>query len=91
MQNLQIGRGSYDRLAHGPESIEEVINDAPTRVANFTDPGRRRQATMNKFLNRIDGWLDTVIGTPADPCVSFSAGKSSRAFQKDNEASEKYC
>jgi hypothetical protein len=59
-----------------------VINDAPTRVANFTDPGMRRQATINKFLNRIDRWLDTVIGTPAIPVFLLAPEKVAGHFKK---------
>ena len=72
----------YHRLAHGPESIEEVINDAPTRVANFTDPGMRRQATINKFLNRIDKWLDTIIGTSTTPVFLLAPEKVAGHFKK---------
>lgn len=73
---------SYKRLAHGPESIEEVISDPPTRVANFTDPGMRRQATINKFLNRVDKWLATVISTSAIPVFLLAPEKVAGHFKK---------
>lgn len=73
---------SYQRLAHGPESIEEVINDTPEKVANFTDPGMRRQATISKFLSRIDKWLATVIGTSAIPVFLLAPEKVAGHFKK---------
>ena len=73
---------SYHKLSHGPESIEEVINDTPSRVANFTDPGTRKQVTINKFLKRIDGWLDTLIGSSAMPVFLLAPEKVAGHFKK---------
>jgi hypothetical protein len=59
-----------------------VINDAPSRVANFTDPGTRKQVTLNKFLKRIDGWLDKLIGSSAMPVFLLAPEKVAGYFKK---------
>jgi hypothetical protein len=41
--------------------VYEVINDAPERVANFSDPSSRREVILDKFLRRIDDSLDIIL------------------------------
>lgn len=73
---------SYHKVPHGPESIEEVINDSPSRVANFTDSTTRRQVMINKFLKRIDGWLETLINSSPLPVFLLAPEKVAGHFKK---------
>ena len=52
--------GKYSKIAHGPESVAEVVNDVFERVSNFADPKMRKQTTLVKFLRSIDHWLGKI-------------------------------
>ncbi len=44
-----------------PESVYAYVNDAPERVANFSDMSERKEIIMDKFLLHIDNALDIVL------------------------------
>ena len=72
----------YHRIMHGPESVSEVINDAPERVANFTDPRERRQVTVEKFLHHIDKWLWSITNVEQLPIILLAPEKVAGHFRK---------
>lgn len=44
-----------------PEHMDAYVNEAPERVANFSDSSGRKEMMMNKFLYHIDHSLDIVL------------------------------
>jgi ribosomal protein L7Ae-like RNA K-turn-binding protein len=55
-------RGSLTKLSPAmPESISAYINDAPEKVANFSDAKKRNEIVVEKFLRHIDDALLDVI------------------------------
>ncbi len=48
-------------ISDRPEHIDAYVNEAPERVANFSDMSERREMMMKKFLYHIDHSLDIVL------------------------------
>jgi hypothetical protein len=48
-------------ISDRPEQIDAYVNEAPERVANFSDVSDRREIMMKKFLYHIDHSLDIVL------------------------------
>jgi hypothetical protein len=48
-------------ISDRPEHIDAYVNEAPERVANFSDVSDRREVMMKKFLYHIDHSLDIVL------------------------------
>ncbi|MEJ8842805.1 hypothetical protein WG954_10465 [Lacibacter sp. H375] len=48
-------------ISDRPEHIDAYVNEAPERVANFSDVSDRREIMMKKFLYHIDHSLDIVL------------------------------
>ncbi len=48
-------------ISDRPENIDAYVNEAPERVANFSDVSVRRELLMKKFLYHIDHSLDIVL------------------------------
>jgi hypothetical protein len=44
-----------------PELVEAYENDAPEKVANFSDMTERKEIVMDKFLHHIDNSLDIIL------------------------------
>jgi hypothetical protein len=44
-----------------PESVYAYVNDAPERVANYSDISERREIIMDKFLLHIENALDIIL------------------------------
>lgn len=65
-----------------PESFFPYINDAPERVANFTDMTDRKQAITEKFLRHIDNELDRVLHENPLPLMVLGAEKILGTFKK---------
>lgn len=50
-------------ISDTPESVYAYMNDAPERVANFSDKADRKEIVMEKFLHHIDKALDTILNS----------------------------
>lgn len=76
---------AYTRINDGPESIAEVVNDAPQRISNFSDPIAHKQATVQKFLHRIDEWLGDVLNKYKLPVFLLAPHKIIGHFRKTSK------
>lgn len=65
-----------------PESIEEFINDAPEKVANFSDSQERKQVVVEKFLHHVDVELGRILSTQQRPVVVLTTEKIIGHFKK---------
>jgi hypothetical protein len=65
-----------------PESFFPYINDAPERVANFSDMTDRKQAITEKFLRHIDNELGRVLHENPLPVIVLGAEKILGTFKK---------
>ena len=79
----------YHRLENGPESISEVINDAPERVANFTDPKHRKQINIEKFMHQVDKWLGSIEHAEQLPVLLLAPEKVAGRFKKISKNDER--
>ncbi len=50
-------------ISDAPESVYAYMNDAPERVANFSDKADRKEIVMEKFLHHIDKALDIILNS----------------------------
>ncbi|MBS1669063.1 MAG: hypothetical protein JST58_16930 [Bacteroidetes bacterium] len=50
-------------LANTSESVYAYINEAPEKVANFSDTGERKEIVMEKFLHHIDDSLGHILNS----------------------------
>ena len=58
------GHGSLRKLlADAPTSVYAYINQQPEKVSNFSDAGKIKETTMEKFLRHIDKSLELVLHT----------------------------
>lgn len=48
-------------VSNFPLSVYAYLNDAPERVANFSDMSERKEVIMEKFLHNIDNSLDIIL------------------------------
>ncbi len=48
-------------ISDAPESVYAYMNDAPEKVANFSDMSERKEIVMEKFLHHIDKALDIIL------------------------------
>lgn len=60
---LYIGHtsGLTKILSESPEMTAGVVNDAPERVGNFSDPGERKEIITDKFLQHADKALGNIL------------------------------
>jgi len=74
---------SFLRLAtHTPESAYAYINDAPEKVANFSDPSERREIILDKFLMGVDKGLGTILNSYPLPVFIMGAERTMGHFRK---------
>jgi hypothetical protein len=71
-----------------PESIYAYVNDAPERVANFSDMTERKQITVHKFLYHIDSALDDILNTYHLPVFVLGAEQILGHFKKFTKHAE---
>lgn len=61
----KVYRGNGNSLvkivSDGPGSVYDYVNDAPQRVANFSDITDRREIILHKFLHHIDDALNIIL------------------------------
>lgn len=58
-----------------PETIDAYINEAPERVANFSDTADRKEMLIDKFLRSIDGSLGLILNEYPLPVVMMGTEK----------------
>lgn len=44
-----------------PSDINELVNDIPERVSNFSDPAARKESLLHKFLRQVDNCLALIL------------------------------
>jgi hypothetical protein len=69
-------------VADTPESVKAYVNDAPERVANFSDPSARKEMLMDKFLLHIDNALDIILNAYRFPLFVIGTEKIAGHFKK---------
>lgn len=65
-----------------PDNVNAILNDLPERVANFSDPGERREIILNKFLKYTDDGLTLVLKAMPFPVFVMGTGKTLGYFKK---------
>ncbi|MDR3694927.1 hypothetical protein [Mucilaginibacter sp.] len=65
-----------------PESVYAYVNDAPERVANFSDMSDRKETIMDKFLLNIDNGLNKILNTYKLPLVVLGTERIAGHFKK---------
>jgi hypothetical protein len=65
-----------------PESVYAYVNDAPERVANFSDMVDHKQIIVHKFLYHIDTALDEILNKYHLPVFVLGAEKILGHFKK---------
>lgn len=65
-----------------PESVYSHVNDAPERVANFSDKSDRKEIIMDKFLHHIDNALDIILNAYRLPLFVVGAERILGHFKK---------
>jgi len=65
-----------------PESISPYVNDAPERVANFSDVTDRKQVIIDKFLYHIDEQLGELLEENQLPVLVLGSEKILGHFKK---------
>ncbi|MCW3092016.1 MAG: hypothetical protein JWP81_3085 [Ferruginibacter sp.] len=75
--------GSLVRIvSNTPELVYAYINDAPQRVANFSDPSERKETVMDKFLQHIDNSLAIILNAYRLPLFVLAPEKILGHFKK---------
>ena len=62
-------------LSDTPEKVSAYINDAPEKVANFSDMSSRKEIITDKFLHHIDNSLGTILKTYQLPLFVLGSKK----------------
>jgi Bacterial archaeo-eukaryotic release factor family 3 len=60
---MYLGDSSgFTRIKSGiPDSVDAYLNDLPEKVGNFSDPKKRKEITMDKFLRHMDESLSIML------------------------------
>ncbi len=65
-----------------PEHVSAYINDIPSRVANFSDPSRRKEVMLDKFLYHIDEGLSLLLQAYPLPLFVLGTLRTTGHFKK---------
>jgi Bacterial archaeo-eukaryotic release factor family 3 len=65
-----------------PESVYGYMNDAPEKVANFSDMSERKEIIMEKFLRHIDKALDIILNSYHLPLFVLGTERIMGHFKK---------
>lgn len=65
-----------------PENIAAYKNDIPERVSNFSDPDKRKEILLDKFLHHMDEGLSLVLKAYNLPVFVMGAEKVLGHFKK---------
>jgi Bacterial archaeo-eukaryotic release factor family 3 len=75
--------GSFVRIiSNTPEAAAPYINDAPERVANFSDMAERKEVLLDKFLRHIDNTLDIILHAYHLPLFVMGSERTLGHFKK---------
>ncbi len=69
-------------ISNTPEAAAAYMNDAPERVANFSDPEERKEILLEKFLRHIDNTLDIILHAYQLPLFVLGTAKTLGHFKK---------
>ncbi len=64
-----------------PDNINAYLNDAPERVANFSDKSVRKETTLKKFLHGTDEGLSFLLKNHNLPVIVFGSKKTLGYFK----------
>jgi hypothetical protein len=76
------GRSFNEIVSDAPKSYQDVVNEWPERVSNFTDVALRREIVMDKFLLRVDKSLRIVVNTYRLPLFVMGSSRVVGHFMK---------
>ncbi len=65
-----------------PENAMAYQSDPPERVANFSDPARRKEILMDKFLHHIDEGLQDLLKKYPLPLFVMGTDRTAGHFKK---------
>ncbi len=68
-------------VSNTPESVAAYVNDAPERVANFSDMQDRKEIVVDKFLHHIDNSLDIILNAYQLPLFVLGTEKIMGRFK----------
>lgn len=75
--------GTFVRIvSHNPETAAAYANDAPERVANFSDGSDRKEQLMAKFLLHLDKTLHLILDTNPFPLFVVGTERIAGHFNK---------
>jgi Bacterial archaeo-eukaryotic release factor family 3 len=69
-------------ISNTPEAASACINDAPERVANFSDTTERKEILLGKFLRHIDNTLDIILNAYHLPLFVMGTQSTLGHFKK---------
>ena len=69
-------------VSNTPEAVHAYVNDAPQRVANFSDNDERKERVLDKFLSHIDKSLDIILNAYRLPLFVVGTEKILGRFKK---------
>lgn len=72
-----------------PNNIAAYKNDAPERVSNFSDPSKRKEILLEKFLHHMDDDLSLIVKAYNFPVFVIGPEKVLGYFRKISKNSEK--
>ncbi len=85
-QESRIYHGNQLKLTRIPSGIPEhavaFLNEAPERVANFSDPARRKEVLLDKYLHHIDESLNEIFKTYPVPLFIMGTVRTTGHFNK---------
>lgn len=68
-----------------PDNVAAYVNDAPQRVANFSDMSERKEILMEKFLHHVDQSLDILLNAYPLPLFVMGAERIAGHFKKTTQ------
>ena len=68
-----------------PDNVNAIWNDVPSRVANFSDPGERKEIMLNKFLKYSDEGLSAVLKDMPYPVFVMGTERTIGHYKKLTE------
>ncbi len=74
--------GTFVRIVSNTSKSVAMGNDAPERVANFSDINDRKEILINKFLQHIDNGLDNILNAYHLPLFVLGVDRVLGHFKK---------
>ena len=69
-------------VSNSGKTTHAYVNDAPERVANFSDMSERKEVQMEKFLRQIDNGLDIILNAYQLPLFVLGTKRIAGHFKK---------